>query len=376
MNSKTFFSGMIFLGLFFSVLSSVQAADSYRAIVKTTVKIEQKAGESYNDAEERAIKKGEKQLLSKAILSSMRGSRNKILRKNWEAADAEEEVLDNPEVYFIKTKILREKRYKNKIFVKAEIVVDMAAIRDLIEDAAEFVTDELNTVGLVVLYLARAADEEINYAADVDRKNNLKVESSDENGVMIENETSSNKVRVTRHQAEFTTKKFDTTEITTNITAFMNDSGVRTYGVKQFLPLIQDKERLRVALEELELRYAGYRDDNGDYISGDLEEMTGYVQGEIKRLPDHPQFFALGKIDIGNTNLDPQTGQYRTVAKCTMTLWNLDDGFVPVQIATTPIIDGIAFARDIRESRQNAAQNAATETGKQILDRIRQALTE
>lgn len=373
MNLSGFF---IVLGVLCCFALPAAGADTFRAIVKTTVNVTAAPGESYQDAEERAIKEGEEVLLKRAILSSLRGSKNKVLRKNWQAAGAEDEVLANRATYFIKTKILQEKRFQNKIFVKAEIVVDMAALRDLIEESAEFVTEELNDVGLVVLYLARASDEEINYAADVDRKNTLEVESSDNDGKMIENETSSNKVRVTKHQAEFTTKKFDTTEITTNITSFMNDSGVHAYSVKAMLPAIQDKERLKAALEELDTRYAGYRDENGDYVSGDLDEMIGYVQNEIKALPGHPQFFALGKIDIGNTNLDNQTGQYRTVAKCTMTLWDLNDGFIPLQIATTPIIDGVAFAADMRESRQNAAQNAATETGKQILDRIRQALTE
>ena len=303
----------------------------------------------------------------KALQELVRGAENMILRRYWDTLNPEQEILSEPHKYFIAVKVLQKLEMKKKLKIKAEVVIDDSAIASFIDRKAGAVAERLNAVGLSMLFLARAADKEVDYLQD---SVSLEVKESERG----EHEISSQQ-RVSQ-QTSFTTRVIDTTEILTNITSRLTDSGIRINSVQMLLPYIEESEKLRGYLHEVNRAYAGYTDESGIYRSGRTEEGIAYILSVIQKISEHSRYFALGKIDIGNTVYEKDKGVYRGSARCSITLWDLDAGVFPVKIATTPVISAYETGLDRKEAQKKAAEQAATDTGNEILNRIRSVMLE
>ena len=303
----------------------------------------------------------------KALVTMMQGQENAVLRKNWEILGAEREVFTHPQVYFAEVRIMQKERKGKRLRLRAEVVIDESALESLMNKEAGAAIEQLNSVGLSILFLARTAAEEIVY-----RENTVENSITQHEG----NKICENKQKNIVQQTSYTTRAVDTTEILTNITSRLTDSGIRLFSVQALLPYIAKSERLEDYLAELKTSYAGYIDKTGVFRSGNTEKSVAYIQSEIKKIAEHPRYFALGKIDIGNTLYDGQSKLYRGIAKCSITLWDLDSDFFPVKIATTPLITAEVAAPDSKEAQKKAAEKVATETGNEILDRIRSVMLE
>ncbi len=97
----------------------------------------------------------------------MRGEENQIVRRNWKMLGVEPVVFERPHKYFKEIILLDKKQQDGVLQVKAKVVVDRSGLYSLINQATASVIDNINDVGLTVLFLARSSDKEINYSENV-----------------------------------------------------------------------------------------------------------------------------------------------------------------------------------------------------------------
>ena len=291
----------------------------------------------------------------KAVLDWLRSEDNAMQRRNWEIIAGRELIFQEPEKYFTFVKILNKEALENEIYVKAEVGIDGDAVADLIAEKTSLAVKKVNSAGLTMLFVARAAESEIVYT-----------ETS--SGKRQSNEGKFYFNKSVRKEKEFTTRIIDTMEVLTNVTASLNDTGLRFYNVQAVLPYMEDSSKLEDYLGQLDREFAFSNSE--EYKAGSVEKTVAFIQREIKILAVHPRYFALGKIDIGNTIYNKEEGLYRGTSRCSITLWDLEQGLLPVKIVTTPLIAGVAEDKDARNAQKGAAEIAAEKAGRRVIDRI------
>ncbi len=130
----------------------------------------------------------------------------------------------------------------------------MAAIEDLINEESSDVADDIADLGLIVIFVARVSDEQTDYGDKIEKSNTFvnSVEEDDTSESLTEKTIT--KARRVQKQSQFTTQRMDTSAVVTNMSTELLDSGVHISNVRALIPRAKDSDRLRAAIDELEVR--------------------------------------------------------------------------------------------------------------------------
>lgn len=245
-------------------------------------------------------------LCQKALKMFMHGKNMSIIRRCWQKLSLEKEVYSNPSMYFPDIKILYKEENEDQVKAKATITIDSSAIHDLLDNKTNDAIKKLNATQLCVFFLAKAGDEQTEdyKKAEMIREKRSELECEIEKlrlelmieKPMIEDEDISSEnaeklledlsfsedieditkrisdrarldaleveLKLTPYKAcldiTHTTRQYDTTEILTNITSSLNDSGIQLFSVQALLPYIEENKKLKSYLKIIKKEYAGY----------------------------------------------------------------------------------------------------------------------